>query len=85
MYAFPRIDLPKRAIEYAKSKNIPPDTFYCAELLEKTGICVLSGDGFKQRPGTYHFRTTILPPIDQIKSMFEKFCAFHTAFLREWE
>ncbi|CAF0919924.1 unnamed protein product [Adineta ricciae] len=85
MYAFPRVDLPQRAIEHAKSKKMAPDAFYCFELLEKTGICVVPGSGFKQRPGTHHLRTTILPPINQMKDMVERFRAFHTAFLNEWK
>jgi alanine transaminase len=85
MYAFPRIEIPEKAIEYAKSKKMAPDAFYCFQLLEKTGICVVPGSGFKQRPGTHHLRTTILPPIDQMKDVVEKFRVFHTEFLREWK
>ncbi|UJR31234.1 hypothetical protein I4U23_018736 [Adineta vaga] len=85
MYAFPRIELPEKAIEHAKSKNMAPDAFYCFELLEKTGICVVPGSGFKQKPGTHHLRTTILPPVDQMKDMVERFRAFHMAFLKQWQ
>lgn len=85
MYAFPRIEIPAKAVEHAKSKNMAPDAFYCFQLLEKTGICVVPGSGFKQRPGTFHLRTTILPPADQMKDMVERFRTFHMAFLREWK
>ena len=85
MYAFPRIEMPAKAIEHAKSKNLTPDAFYCFQLLEKTGICVVPGSGFKQRPGTHHLRTTILPPIEQMKAMVERFRTFHMSFLREWK
>ncbi len=85
MYAFPRIEIPTKAIEYAKSENMEPDTFYCLQLLEKTGICVVPGSSFKQQPRTYHLRTTILPSTDQIKDMVEKFRTFHMSFLREWK
>jgi alanine transaminase len=84
MYAFPRIDIPQKAIEHAQSKKMAPDAFYCFQLLEKTGICVVPGSGFKQRPGTHHLRTTILPPIDQMKDMVERFQSFHLEFLHEW-
>ncbi len=84
MYAFPAIDIPKKAIDHAKSLNMEPDAFYCFELLEKTGICVVPGSGFHQRPGTYHFRTTILPPIDEIKTLLAKFKDFHLQFLKDW-
>ncbi|CAH3184489.1 unnamed protein product [Porites lobata] len=33
MYAFPRITLPKQAIEAAKAKEMPPDEFYCWQAL----------------------------------------------------
>lgn len=85
MYAFPRIDLPERAIEHAKSINMTADTFYCFQLLEKTGICVVPGSGFKQRPNTYHFRIIILSPVNEMKKIFEQFRKFHMSFLREWQ
>lgn len=37
MYAFPRIDIPKKAIEAAKQQNKKPDVFYAFKLLEETG------------------------------------------------
>lgn len=84
MYAFPKINIPEKAIEYAKSIDMEPDMFYCLELIDSTGICVVPGSGFHQRPGTYHFRTTILPPIDQIRSLLSKFEKFHLSFLKKW-
>ncbi|CAF3463741.1 unnamed protein product [Rotaria sp. Silwood1] len=82
---FHALKFQKKAIEYAKSKNMTPDEFYCFQLLGKTGICVLSGNDFKQRPGTYHLRTTFLPPVDQMKEMVERFHTFHMSFLHEWK
>nr|CAH8872610.1 unnamed protein product [Trichobilharzia regenti] len=55
MYAFPRIDLPKKAIETAKSKGMEPDFMYCLGFLEEHGVCVVPGSGFGQTPGTWHF------------------------------
>lgn len=37
MYAFPRIDLPPKAIEAAKQAKLAADTFYAFQLLEETG------------------------------------------------
>ncbi|CAF0921866.1 unnamed protein product, partial [Brachionus calyciflorus] len=73
-----------KSIEHAKKNEMEPDMFYCLEMVEQTGICVVPGSGFHQRPGTYHFRTTILPPTDQIKSLLAKFEKFHLNFLRQW-
>lgn len=85
MYAFPQLKLPEKAIEAAKKKNLPPDAFYAFELLENTGICIVPGSGFGQRPGTYHFRTTILPQPDKLKNMMDKFKAYHEKFLEKYE
>jgi aspartate/methionine/tyrosine aminotransferase len=70
MYAFPRITLPPGTT----------DAQYCLALLEETGICVVPGSGFGQLPGTWHFRTTILPPRDEIGTVVRKLAAFHAAF-----
>ncbi|XP_058807737.1 alanine aminotransferase 2 [Phymastichus coffea] len=84
MYVFPRIDLPEKAIKAAKAAGQEPDVFYAFKLLESTGICVIPGSGFGQRPGTYHFRTTILPQKDKIKSMLGQLKEFHLKFLQEY-
>ncbi|KAI5632402.1 hypothetical protein NE865_14894 [Phthorimaea operculella] len=84
MYAFPRIDLPPKAIEAAKQAGQAPDVFYAFRLLEETGICVVPGSGFGQRPGTHHFRTTILPQPALLKEMLEIFQKFHTKFAKEF-
>ena len=62
-----------------------PDEFYCSELLEKTGICVVPGSGFGQIPGTYHFRATIIAQMDKMKKLISKFENFHKNFLNIWK
>ncbi|XP_021189399.3 alanine aminotransferase 1 [Helicoverpa armigera] len=84
MYAFPSIHLPPKAIEAAKAANQLPDVFYAFKLLEETGICVVPGSGFGQRPGTYHFRTTILPQPQLLQEMLDIFQAFHQKFTKEY-
>lgn len=64
MYAFVKIQLPER-MKY-QSVDVALDEIYCMALLEKTGICVVPGSGFGQMPHTLHFRTTFLPPKEQI-------------------
>ena len=71
MYAFPRIELPPGVTDFD----------YCLALLEATGICVVDGTGFGQLPGTAHFRTTILPPLDEIETVVRRIAEFHTAFV----
>ncbi len=70
MYAFPRIDLPPGMT----------DDQWCMALLEQTGICVVPGTGFGQAPGTWHFRTTILPPVEQIEQVVQRLGDFHRRF-----
>lgn len=81
MYAFPRIILPVGAIKAAEAEGQKPDFFYLMALLEEAGICVVPGSGFGQRPGTFHFRTTILPQPDTFNDMMERFKKFHKSFI----
>ncbi|KAF7726678.1 hypothetical protein EC973_008552 [Apophysomyces ossiformis] len=84
MYLFPRIRLPSKAIEKAKSVGLAPDAFYCEKMLESTGVCVIPGSGFGQVDGTWHFRSTFLPQ----EHLFDAFCSdlhkFHDQFLAEY-
>lgn len=84
MYAFPRIHLPPRALKEAESRGVPADVLYCSELLEATGICVVPGSGFKQRPDTYHFRMTILPPVEELESLLSLLASFHLSFMKQY-
>lgn len=85
MYAFPQIQMPEAAIAEAKKRGVPADVMYCFDLLENTGICVVPGSGFGQKPGTFHFRTTILPPVDTLKQMLERFQKYHNQFLSTYK
>ncbi|XP_062987313.1 alanine aminotransferase 1 isoform X2 [Elgaria multicarinata webbii] len=84
MYAFPRIYLPPRAVQEAKAKGQAPDMFFCLKLLEETGICVVPGSGFGQKEGTFHFRMTILPPLEKLEVMLQKLSQFHARFTKEY-
>jgi alanine transaminase len=81
MYLFPTIRLPEKAVEQAKKEGRAPDEFYCSQLLDATGVCVVPGTGFGQKPGTLHFRTTFLAPgTDWV----ERIAAFHNRFMDEF-
>jgi alanine transaminase len=41
------------------------------------------GSGFGQLPGTLHFRTTFLPPKDEIESLVKKMKDFHIAYVNK--
>eukprot|EP00048_Salpingoeca_helianthica_P023030 m.21822 g.21822 ORF g.21822 m.21822 type:complete len:499 (-) comp8153_c1_seq1:43-1539(-) len=80
MYAFPRIQLSPKAIAAARAEEMEPDEFYCAELLRNTGVVVVPGSGFRQVDGTFHFRTTFLPPESVFDSYISLFVDFHKKF-----
>lgn len=84
MYAFPRLTLPEKAIKAAEEAGQKPDFFYLMTLLEEAGICVVPGSGFGQRPGTFHFRTTILPQPDTFEEMMSRFKQFHQSFIQRY-
>lgn len=85
MYAFPTITLPANAVAAAAQRGIEADDLYCRELLEATGIVVVPGSGFWQMEGTFHFRTTILPPTDEMSKVVENLGAFHNGFLERYK
>jgi len=90
MYAFVRFELPRReeheGIHRGERAPGPEerDEAYCLALLEETGICVVPGSGFGQRPGTLHFRTTFLPPREEVEQLVLKLKKFHERYVREY-
>lgn len=85
MYIFFKVLLPEKAVEAAKKRGVAPDYLYCEELLENTGIVTVPGSGFHQKDGTYHVRTTFLPPEDQIDSVITRMGDFQRAFIAKYK
>lgn len=55
---------------------------YLALSLDATGICLVPGDGFGQKDGEVHFRTTALSPgVEEYVSGIEK---FHSSFMDKY-
>ncbi len=90
MYAFvkfelsedPNLDLKVMSPDERERYEAKRDSDYCMMLLEETGICVVPGSGFGQFPGTLHFRTTFLPPMDEIIEFVEKLKSFHLNYVK---
>jgi len=57
-YAFPSID-------------VKDDSDFCVNLLKETGVVVVPGVGFGQKPNTNHFRIVILPTEDILDTAFD--------------
>lgn len=72
LYVFPRFEIPTRAVEAAAAAGKSPDMFYCLALLDATGIVLVPGSGFGQVSGTHHFRSTILPPEDDMDGVIDR-------------
>lgn len=60
-YAFPRIDL-----------GIESDKEFVLNLLKETSVCVVFGEGFKQKEGTHHFRVVALPRVKVLREAFNR-------------
>ena len=84
MYLFPQLQLPAAAIAAAAAQGMPADEFYCLRLLEATGLVAVPGSGFGQVDGTYHFRTTFLPPEKALDKVLKRLSAFQKAFMKEF-
>ncbi|CAJ1334577.1 unnamed protein product [Effrenium voratum] len=84
MYAFPQIRLPAAAIREAEAQGVAPDEFYCMQALERTGLVVVPGSGFRQVEGTFHFRTTFLPTLEKMQRAMKAFAVFHNDFMKHY-
>ena len=72
-YAFPRLHINT------------PDNIFVAELIRETGVVVVPGSGFGQRPGTNHFRVVFLPPEDILMKAYNNIARFTEKFIEEHE
>jgi alanine transaminase len=85
MYAMPLVKFSSAALKEAENRGMPADKMYSLEALEATGIIIVPGSGFGQRPGTGHFRITILSPEANIRETLGRFKAFNDAFHRRFK
>lgn len=90
MYAYPALTFPEKFMRWNEEQNkknktkIAPDARWSLLLLERTGIVVVPGSGFGQMPGTWHFRTTILPPEDEVEDLIKLVKTFQSEFLAKF-
>ncbi|KAL2912799.1 alanine transaminase [Polyrhizophydium stewartii] len=84
MYLFPRVRLSDKAIKAAEAAGKTPDGFYSMALLEATGVCVVPGSGFRQEKDTFHFRSTFLPPEEQMDQFIASIKTFHSEFMDKY-
>ncbi|HRS02453.1 MAG TPA: aminotransferase class I/II-fold pyridoxal phosphate-dependent enzyme, partial [Bacteroidota bacterium] len=70
-YAFPSIE-------------VEDDNHFCSELLKETGVVVVPGNGFGERPGSHHFRIVILPPEETLLSAFKIIGEFYSIYKQKY-
>ena len=73
------IDLvaPKGAFYAFPSIEVENDFHFCEELLKATGVVVVPGTGFGQKPGSSHFRIVICPTEETIDKAFSLIGEFY--------
>ena len=66
-YAFPSID-------------VDDDKKFVSELIRETGVIIVPGSGFGQKPGTQHFRIVVLPPEETLEKAFKLIAEFYDKY-----
>ena len=86
MYAFPSVKFSEKAIAAATAQNQAVDLMYCLEVLKNTGIALVPGSGFRQAPGTHHFRiTTLILPETRLEAKLASLKQFNEDFHKKYE
>jgi len=66
-YAFPSID-------------VDDDWKFSEGLMKETGVVIVPGSGFGEKPGSQHFRIVILPPEDVLEKSFKLIKDFYEKY-----
>ena len=79
------IDLvkPEGAFYAFPSINVASDTHFCGELIKATGVIVVPGSGFGQKPGSHHFRIVTLPQEEVLRQAFGLIAEFYMDYKRK--
>ena len=71
-YAFPRLHMQQS------------DAHFVAELIKETGVVVVPGSGFGQKPGTQHFRVVFLPNEQILEKAYNAIGDFYHKYLEKY-
>ena len=71
---------PEGAFYAFASIDVEDDTKFCRELLIDTGVVVVPGSGFGQKPGSSHFRIVILPQEEVLEKAFTRIAEFYEKY-----
>jgi alanine-synthesizing transaminase len=71
-YAFPKINIEQ------------PDLHFVTELLRETGVVLVHGSGFGQKPGTKHFRVVFLPNEQILEKAYNNIARFMEKYVAKY-
>ncbi|HRP01037.1 MAG TPA: aminotransferase class I/II-fold pyridoxal phosphate-dependent enzyme [Candidatus Kapabacteria bacterium] len=71
-YAFPTI-------------KVKDDSHFVSQLIQETGVVVVPGSGFGQKPNTNHFRIVTLPQEEILRDAFKLIGEFYKLYLSKYE
>lgn len=71
-YAFPKIDIPTE------------DSHFVIELLKETGVVLVPGSGFGQKPGSKHFRVVFLPNEEILEKAYANIARFKKLYCEKF-
>jgi len=74
LYLFPRLN---------KLSPNTDDFKYCMSLLEETGLCLVNGSCFGQKPGTNHLRIAFLPSKELLQGILPLWIDFHNKYVNQ--
>ncbi len=70
-YAFPKLHINQ------------PDSQWVTELIKETGVVVVPGSGFGQKPNTQHFRVVFLPQDEVLEKAYKSIASFMEKYLEK--
>lgn len=76
---------PKGSFYAFPSIEVSDDWHFCIELLKETGVIVVPGVGFGQKPGTSHFRIVTCPTDEVLKTSFRLIGDFYKVYKNKYE
>jgi alanine-synthesizing transaminase len=76
---------PQGAFYAFASIDVKNDTHFVTELIKATGVVLVPGSGFGQKPGESHFRFVILPTEDTLTRAFNYIGEFYQDYKKKFE
>lgn len=61
---------------FAKLNKIKDDSKFVKDLIRETGVVIVPGSGFGQKPGTQHFRVVFLPDVNILSEAYMQISKF---------